>query len=138
MSETTPIKPLRFACPKCKRPLHSMEDALNCSECNRTYPIVGGIPDFISDKLQARVDRFKFFDILAHIYESWLWQSFFLSMNSAGSSSLQSIAHFILETLEGVTGNVLDVACGPATYGRRIASPSRSDYGIDISIGMLR
>jgi ubiquinone/menaquinone biosynthesis C-methylase UbiE len=40
--------------------------------------------------------------------------------------------------LEGVAGSVLDVACGPATYARRIASPSRNVHGIDISMGMLR
>ena len=138
MLETTSTKPISFACPKCKRPLSLTKNALQCNECNRIYPIAGDIPDFISDNLQSRIDQSNFFDILAHIYESWLWQSFFLSLNSAGRSSMQSIAHFISETLEGVTGNVLDVACGPATYGRRIASPSRSDYGIDISMGMLR
>lgn len=35
-------------------------------------------------------------------------------------------------------GRVLDVACGPGTYGRRIASPSKEVFGIDVSIGMLR
>jgi ubiquinone/menaquinone biosynthesis C-methylase UbiE len=33
---------------------------------------------------------------------------------------------------------VLDVACGPGTFGRRIASPSKEVFGIDISTGMLR
>jgi ubiquinone/menaquinone biosynthesis C-methylase UbiE len=33
---------------------------------------------------------------------------------------------------------VLDVACGPGTFGRRIASPSKEVFGIDISRGMLR
>ena len=40
--------------------------------------------------------------------------------------------------MEGVTGSVLDVACGPATYGRRIASPSRNVYGVDFSMGTLQ
>jgi ubiquinone/menaquinone biosynthesis C-methylase UbiE len=59
-------------------------------------------------------------------------------MAGAGHSSLQSIARFIAERMEGVTGSVLDVACGPATYGRRIASPSRNVYGVDFSMGTLR
>ena len=33
---------------------------------------------------------------------------------------------------------MLDVACGPATYSRRLASQSRNVYGIDISMGVLR
>ena len=45
MSEITPIKPISFACPNCKRPLQSGENALQCSQCHRTYPIIGGIPD---------------------------------------------------------------------------------------------
>ena len=138
MSETTSIKPISFACPKCKRPLLTGENALRCSECNRTYPVIDNIPDFVLDGLPAIVEQSKFFDVLAHIYESWFWQSFFLLLNSAGRSSLRSIASFISGTLNGVTGNVLDVACGPATYGRRIASPFRNDYGIDVSMGMLR
>jgi ubiquinone/menaquinone biosynthesis C-methylase UbiE len=40
--------------------------------------------------------------------------------------------------IEGVDGLILDVACGPGTYGRRLAKPSREIYGIDISWGMLR
>lgn len=142
MSVTTFIEPIRFACPKCKRPLRSIENALRCSECNRIYPIVGGIPDFVSDNLQARVDPnfrwIKIWNLLAPMYESWLWQSFVLSLAGAGGSSLRSIASFISETLDCVTGNVLDVACGPATYGRRMASPERSIYGIDFSMGALQ
>lgn len=142
MSEPTPIKLINFACPKCKRPLHSLENALHCDECNRIYPIVGGIPDFVSDNLQARVDPnyrwITIWNLLAPVYESRLWQSFVLRLAGAGNSSLRSIAGFIAETLEGVTGNVLDVACGPATYGRRMASPQRSVYGIDFSMGTLQ
>jgi len=77
-------------------------------------------------------------DFLAPIYESRLWYQLLLNLAGAGGSSLRSIASFHAETLKGITGSVLDVACGPATYGRRIASPSRSVYGIDISMGMLR
>jgi ubiquinone/menaquinone biosynthesis C-methylase UbiE len=35
-------------------------------------------------------------------------------------------------------GRVLDIACGPGTFGRRIASPSKEVFGIDVSRGMLR
>ncbi len=32
---------------------------------------------------------------------------------------------------------ILDAACGPATLGRRIVSPTQALYGADISLGML-
>jgi len=35
-------------------------------------------------------------------------------------------------------GMLLDVACGPGTWGRRLASPLMKVYGIDISWSMLR
>ena len=42
------------------------------------------------------------------------------------------------QKVQSIKGRVLDVACGPGTYGRRIASPSREVFGIDVSMGMLR
>ena len=142
MSEITPIKPISFACPKCKCPLRSGDSTLHCGECNQTYPIINGIPDFLVGDSRASLAPFrrmvKGVDFLALIYESRLWYQLLLNLAGAGSSSLQSIASFHSKTMEGITGSVLDVACGPATYGRRIASPTRSVYGIDISMGMLR
>jgi ubiquinone/menaquinone biosynthesis C-methylase UbiE len=142
MSATIPIKPTGYACPKCKHPLCSDNSALYCSECSQTYPIVGNIPNFIPEDVLTNVAPnyrdIRRLEFLAPIYEGALWHSFILRMASAGASSLQSIEHFIAETLEGVTGTVLDVACGPATYGRRMASPERSVYGIDFSMGTLR
>jgi len=82
MSEIIPIKPISFACPKCKRPLQSGENALQCSECHLTYPIVGGIPDFLSENLLASVAPnyrwIKMLEFLAPIYEGQLWHSFIL------------------------------------------------------------
>jgi SAM-dependent methyltransferase len=142
VSTTTPIKPIGYACPKCKHPLCSDNSALYCSECNQTYPIVGGSPNFIPEDALTHVAPnyrdIKRLEFLAPIYEGRLWHSFILGLAGSHSSSLQSIEHFIAEALEGVTGTVLDVACGPATYGRRMASPERSVYGIDFSMGTLR
>jgi SAM-dependent methyltransferase len=143
MSEITPIRTVSFACPKCKRPLQSGENALQCSQCHLTYPIVNGIPDFLSENVLTSVAPnyrwIKMLEFLAPIYEGQLWHSFILkSLAGAHSSSLASIAGFISDTLKDVTGSVLDVACGPATYGRRIASPSRNVYGIDFSMGTLQ
>jgi SAM-dependent methyltransferase len=143
MSETLPIKPVSFVCPKCKRPLRSRENTLQCSECHLTYPIVGGIPDFLSENVPAGIAPnyrwIKMLEFLAPIYEGQLWHSFILkTLAGARSSSLDSITDFVSDTLKGITGSVLDVACGPATYGRRIASSSRNVYGVDFSMGTLR
>ena len=36
----------RFVCPACKGALRQTDAAYACDACNRTYPIVLGIPDF--------------------------------------------------------------------------------------------
>lgn len=54
-----------------------------------------------------------------------------------GRISLPQLISLIQETVGSVTGLVLDVACGPGTFGRRIATSSRKVYGIDVSTGML-
>lgn len=142
MSEITSIKRISYACPRCKCPLRSGDNALHCSECNRTYPIAGGIPDFLSQAslAPASLRIAKTMDLLAPVYESRLFAAVLLTLSGVGGSSrfIDRIASFHAEALKGVTGSVLDVACGPATYSRRLASQSRTVYGIDISMGVLR
>jgi len=155
MTEAAMTRPVSFACPKCKRSLRSAENTLNCGECGRTYPILGGIPDFLSGDLQANlapvhggtsstttIGRMaRQMDFFAPIYESRLFVSLLLGLSGVRGDRYGftgRIASFHSQTLMGIAGSVLDVACGPATYSRRIASPSREVYGIDISLGMLR
>jgi SAM-dependent methyltransferase len=143
MIETTSTKTaVGFACPQCKHPLRSGDDALYCSECNRTYPIVGGIPDFLAETslAPATVHVARMMDLVAPIYESRLFAAVLLNLSGVSGSSrfIDHIASFHAEALKGIAGTILDVACGPATYSRRIASPARNVYGVDISMGVLR
>ncbi len=132
-----------YVCPACKGELAFGEDELTCPACGVCYPIVEGIPDFIPQDLSqsespvlrgvAQIDR------LAPIYETRFWYPLVLKLYGGWRSpSLHEIAHMLSEIVAPVQGQILDVACGPATYGRRIASPAKTVYGIDISMGMLR
>lgn len=146
MDNLASINSISFVCPKCKHLLHSVDSALHCSDCDCTYPIISGIPDFISGKSQERLTPVLrkerqtaiFFNTLAPVYESQLWEKFFLKLAGARGASSRDINSFHSKSLENITGSILDVACGPATHGRRIASPSKIVYGIDISMGMLQ
>lgn len=157
MSETAKIKQVSFACPKCKHSLRSANNALYCSVCDRTYPVISNIPDFLSGDSEAGNAPVSIFggifglatvnriargaDWLAPFYESKFWLSAVLKLAGIRSDSshfMDRIASFHAKTLERITGAVLDVACGPATYSRRAATPLRNVYGIDISMGMLR
>lgn len=155
MSETIPIKQISFVCPKDKHQLRSVEGALYCSECDRTYPVISGIPDFLLGDSQASLAPVfggtsgvttlkrmaKRMDFFSPIYDSQLFGSTMLKLSGISGGFprfINRVASFHSKVFEGITGSLLDVACGPATYGRHIASPSRNVYGIDISMGMLR
>ncbi len=72
MSEAISIKPVSFACPKCKGPLRSVDDAFHCAGCDRKYPIASGIPDFLSPAslAPATLHIARVMDLVAPVYES--------------------------------------------------------------------
>jgi len=115
---------------------------LYCTGCSQIYPIAGGIPDFIREELAQSADpvlrRMRFIDRMARIYESKLWYPIVLKIYGGFRSlSFPELIIKVTEKVQPVSGCVLDVACGPGTYGRRIASSSKEVFGIDISKGML-
>jgi ubiquinone/menaquinone biosynthesis C-methylase UbiE len=48
----------------------------------------------------------------------------------------------LTQSIYGIVGSqnglILDAACGPGTYGRRIASQTKTVYGADASMSMMR
>ena len=142
MSESNKTDLIPFICPECKNSLRSDDLSLHCDKCERTYPLTDGIPDFILGDIQNNLAPIykmaKKSDLLSPFYESKYWYQFSLKLAGASKSSLESLANFHSETLKDINGSVLDVACGTATYSRRIVSSSRNVYGIDISMGMLK
>lgn len=130
-----------FVCPYCKQSLDLKEDLLYCVKCDKIYPIVSKLPDFIGYEMNTRLKKLKpiakFMDIVAPIYESKFWYQLNFKVAKAKNSSLRSQIKFHSNALTGITGNILDIACGTATYGRHITNSSRFIYGIDISMGAL-
>lgn len=142
MNEIISIDSLLFACPKCQQTIQSTETSLYCKKCNRYYPVINSIPDFIIGESKSTLSQVlsiaRFMDYVSPIYESRYWWQLNLKLAGAKNTSMQSLVNFHSKTLEGKKGFVLDVACGPATFGRRIVSQSRIVYGIDISMGILK
>jgi len=132
-----------YVCPHCRGGLVlEAENQLICFPCNLSYPIFDGIPDFILDNLAASphvvLRRVRVFDWLAHIYD---WKPAYplaVRIYAGWEVSQARILLQIADLVTGVSGRVLDVACGPGTLGRRLADNTREIYGIDISPGMLR
>jgi len=132
-----------YTCPHCRGSL-ALENAarLVCRACQRAYPIVDGIPNFIMDDLTASphvvLRRAKVFDWLARIYD---WKPAYplaVRIYAGWRVSHARVLRLLAEMVSGVSGLILDVACGPGTLGRRLASGHREIYGVDMSWGMLR
>jgi SAM-dependent methyltransferase len=132
-----------YACPACKRALVREKDALRCDACAAAYPIADCIPDFVLEELSRSADpvlrRMRFIDRMAGMYETRFWYPIVLDLfGGLHSATLAGLVDAVSAKVRGVEGCVLDVACGPGTFGRRIASPRIEVFGIDVSGGMLR
>ncbi len=137
-----------YACPVCKQSLESMHDGLCCRVCAKTYPIQGGIPDFIVVNLEesrnrslrvvGKKDSRPGLDFMASVYETWVYPAVCNLYGGWHSASLKQLAQDVSDIVGSRDGVILDAACGPGTYGRRIASASRTVLGIDICTSMLR
>jgi ubiquinone/menaquinone biosynthesis C-methylase UbiE/uncharacterized protein YbaR (Trm112 family) len=133
----------RYVCPRCRGALQEEDDrGLACGPCRRVYPISGGIPDFVVDNLAASphvvLRRVGWFDRLARIYELNPTYPLVLRMYAGWRVSYAGMIRLIAALMAGVSGTMLDAACGPGTLGRRLAGPDREFYGVDMSWGMLR
>ena len=132
-----------YSCPVCKLLLRQEEGVLRCPTCSQAYPISQGVPDFILEELSQSKDlvlrRMTAIDRMARIYETRLWYPIVLNIYGGfHSPSLAQLVTTVSQKVQSTKGRVLDIACGPGTFGRRIASPSKEVFGIDVSMGMLR
>jgi ubiquinone/menaquinone biosynthesis C-methylase UbiE len=104
---------------------------------------VGDIPDFVAQELTQNshpvLRGIKLIDRLAPIYESRLWYPLVLNLYGGWrSTTLGQLVQAIACIVGDVEGLILDAACGPGTFGRRVAAEARRIYGVDLSLGMLR
>jgi len=137
-----------YACPVCKQNLEPVHDGLSCRVCARIWPIVRGIPDFLPANLRESRNRSlrvvgnwdsrPMFDFMASVYETWIYPAVCNLYGGWRCTSLQQLVHDISEIVGSRDGVILDVACGPGTYGRRIASASRTVIGVDICVSMMQ
>ncbi len=132
-----------YICPTCKGPLVRNDEGLHCAVCQVTYPITDGIPDFVLEELAQSANpmlrwantnydwQARGYERSRHPFRLLLWGEF-------ASPSFDELMRMTASVVEMEEGLILDVGCGPGTLGRRIASPSKAVYGIDVSWAMLR
>jgi SAM-dependent methyltransferase len=132
-----------YACPQCRSNLKATAGSFECASCGKSYEIRDGIPDFLLEDPARSVHpvlrKVRMIDWLARIYETKLWYPVVLRLAAGkGTMTLPDLIAWVKEIIGPLSGHVLDVACGPGTFGRHIATSSRRVYGIDISTGMLK
>jgi len=137
-----------YACPACKQDLEPVHNGLSCHVCAKTYPILNGIPDFLLGNLEessnrslrvvGKKDSRPLLNFLASAYESCVYPLVCNLYGGWHSTSLKQLAHDVADIVGSRDGVILDAACGPGTYGRRIASASRTVLGVDICMSMMR
>jgi ubiquinone/menaquinone biosynthesis C-methylase UbiE len=130
-----------YVCPTCKDKLESAENALRCGTCKITYPLLDGIPDFLLEDREQSLGPLSraMVGSVVRLYETPLWYVPILKLaGGKGAPSYGEVIRQMVGLMDVRQGVLLDVACGPGTWGRRLASPSMEVYGIDISWSMLR
>jgi ubiquinone/menaquinone biosynthesis C-methylase UbiE/uncharacterized protein YbaR (Trm112 family) len=137
-----------YACPVCKQGLEPVPDGLSCPVCVKTYPILDGIPDLVVVNLEesrnftlhmlGKRDSSALLNFAASLYETCVYPVVCNLYGGWRSTSLEQLAHDVSDIVGSRDGVILDAACGPGTYGRRIASESRTVLGIDVCMSMLR
>ena len=130
-----------YVCLACKGKLVPVENALRCDVCQVAYPLLNGTPDFLREDREQTLSPFVRFltKVIVRLYETPLWYPRLLKQ--AGGKEAPSMEELFrqMDVLMDVRqGMLLDVACGPGTWGRRLASPAMAVYGIDISWSMLQ
>ncbi len=130
-----------YVCPACKGRLEPTDKSLRCMTCQRSYPVVDGIPDFLVEEREQVVGQLGrgMTGAVVPLYETRLWYVPILKLaGGRGAPSFEEVTRQMAGLMDVREGMLLDVACGPGTWGRRLASPSLEVYGIDISGPMLR
>ena len=131
----------RYVCPTCKGKLESAGNALHCAACQVTYPLVGGILDFLREDPEEAIGPLNRAVVrsIVRLYETPLWYVPILKLaGGKGAPSYGEVIRQMVGLMDVRQGLLLDVACGPGTWGRRLASPAMAVHGIDISWSMLR
>lgn len=125
-----------LVCPDCRGPLAILEDknaettdtiitgAIGCSECGRSYPIIRGIPRFVSDDNYAENFGFQ-------------WNHFRLTQLDSHSGLQLSHDRFYQQTKWDpalLTGkNILDIGCGAGRFTEIAIASGAQVHAVDYS-----
>lgn len=107
----------QLRCPKCGEALAGGEGAVACSACSRNFPVVGGIPRFVSSE---------------HLASFGLqWNKYEVAHPDEDRATFQAKTGFILADL--ADRRVLDAGCGGGRYAKILGEAGAVVVGADHS-----
>jgi len=125
-----------LVCPTCHLSLTPLEDGLRCARCQKTYPVVNGIPQFIQPQALTGLNK-RF----AQMYDwfSWGYRLFSKVAFAYIGMTEEQARREVTDRLDPLGGRVLEVSIGPGVNLPYLVG--RADvgeiYGLDISPGQL-
>lgn len=127
-----------LACPSCRGALTLLgESALTCPTCQKTYPIVDGIPHFVApEKLTGFNRRFS----RMYNWFSWGYRAFSKIAFAYIGMDEETGRREITDRLDPRGGRVLEVSIGPGVNLPYLMNrPDVGEvFGLDISLGQLK
>ena len=117
---------MTLKCIACSAPgLLRTAAALQCAACGRQYPIVGGVPRFVSDEFYSGSFGFQ-------------WKRFARTQLDSANGTTESRDTFVEKTgwaLEDLRGaRVLDAGCGMGRFAEICANAGAEVHAIDLSV----
>lgn len=147
-----------FVCPECKGMLVEQSETYHCPQCNRTYPVVLGIPDFrifpdpyISmedDRRKAKAlakfyDEMSFPELVRRYWEMTpgVPEGLVRKFTNAVVHKKEHAAHDWSKANAGAEANefggLLEVGCGAAGFLAAVAPSFARAVGVDIAFRWL-
>lgn len=142
------VSPEEFCvCPHCHASIRYSTNALDCTQCQRKYPIADGFVDF-SPEIKPQSGQGGFGQLgmelgfLVHFYEKRWRPAFVRTMgrNWSGELTPEGEDAYLLEHARPGDDPVLDLACGAGRWTRTLVDrfgPERV-IGFDLSFASLR
>jgi len=104
-----------LVCPVCRGPLHAESDSLHCAACQQVWPVVHGIPRFVS---AAHLESF-----------GRQWTKFEVAHDDEDRATFVAKTGLRLADLSGL--RVLDAGCGGGRYSKVCGDAGATVYGAD-------
>jgi len=129
-----------LACPACGATLQHEAEALICSDCDRRYACVDGIPQLFwpHEVVESQADVTR---VVQAFYEANPFPDYdaFDSPASFKEKAEQGVFAKLLDEQVAPTAMILDVGCGTGQLSNFLAlAPMRRVFGVDLCMNSLR